>query len=180
MRRLILAALLALPPVTARAETAHDFTFARLDDGAPLPLSDFAGKSVLLVNTASFCGYTRQYRGLEALWRTYKDRGLVVLGVPSNDFNNQEPGTAAEIRAFCTEHYDVTFPLTEKVHVKGPEAHPFYQWVASQRGAEALPEWNFHKYLIGPDGALLGTFRSGLEPGAGSLMDAIEKALPGN
>ena len=118
-----------------------------------MPLAAWRGRPVLVVNTASFCGYTPQYRDLEALWRRYRERGLVVLGVPSNDFGQQEPGSAAEIKQFCETNYQVDFPLTEKYRVIGGDAHPFYRWVAAQLGEAGAPRWNFHKYLIGPDGS---------------------------
>ena len=114
-------------------DNAHGFEFAKIDGGA-LPLSAWKGHPVLVVNTASFCGYTPQYRDLEALWQKYRDRGLVVLGVPSNDFGAQEPGSAAEIKNFCESNYQVDFPLTEKVRVIGGNAHPFYRWVAETLG----------------------------------------------
>lgn len=160
----------------AQSETAHDFTFTGID-GKPLALSQFAGKIVLVVNTASECGYTPQYEGLEELWKTYGDRGLVVVGVPSNDFGGQEPGTADEIATFCKVNYGVTFPLTDKTVVKGKEAHPFYQWVAKQGGEAALPKWNFHKYLIGRDGRYLGYFSTQAKPMGPKIRSAVEQAL---
>ncbi len=122
-----------------------------------LPLDAWRGRPVLVVNTASFCGYTPQYRDLEALWQRYRERGLVVLGVPSNDFGQQEPGSAAEIKQFCETNYAVDFPLAQKCRVIGGEAHPFYRWVAESLGEAGTPRWNFHKYLIAPDGELAGT-----------------------
>src|SRR6202042_3672641 len=112
------------------SDSAHDFEFAAIDGGA-LPLSAWKGHPVLVVNTASYCGYTPQYRDLEALWQQYRDRGLVVLGVPSNDFGAQEPGTPAEIKSSCETNYAIDFPLTEKYRVIGGSAHPFYRWVAA-------------------------------------------------
>src|SRR5689334_15814537 len=127
--------------------SAHDFSFTSID-GKPLKLADFAGHPVLVVNTASECGLTPQYKGLEALWQKYRDRGFVVLGVPSNDFGRQEPGSAEEIKNFCTTRYSVDFPMTEKCHVIGGAAHPFYRWVADTLGEGGTPRWNFHKYLV--------------------------------
>ena len=115
------------------AENAHRFEFTAIDGGT-LKLSAWAGHPVLVVNTASFCGYTPQYRDLEALWKQYRDKGLVVLGVPSNDFGAQEPGSAAEIKQFCETNYEIDFPLTEKYRVVGGDAHPFYRWVAASLG----------------------------------------------
>jgi glutathione peroxidase len=156
--------------------SAHDFEFRSID-GKPLKLKDFAGHPVLVVNTASECGLTPQYKGLQALYDTFRDRGLVVLGVPSNDFGGQEPGTEAEIENFCTERYRVTFPMTSKYAVVGANAHPFYKWAVSEAGEGAAPRWNFHKYLIGKDGALAGTFASKMTPEDPALRSAIEAAL---
>jgi glutathione peroxidase len=158
------------------SENAHSFTFNAIDGGA-LPLSAWSGHPVLVVNTASFCGYTPQYRDLEALWQKYRDRGLIVLGVPSNDFGAQEPGSGAEIKSFCESNYSVDFPLTEKYRVVGGQAHPFYAWVAATLGEGAAPRWNFHKYLIGPDGELAGAWPSSVRPGDAAITGEIEKAL---
>ena len=146
-------------------------------NGGALPLLAWKGKPVLVVNTASFCGYTPQYKGLEALWRRYKDRGLVLLGVPSNDFGGQEPGSAAEIKAFC-ETYDVSFPLSRKEKVVGGEAHPFYRWVAAELGDAGVPRWNFHKYLVDGGGLLVEAWPSRVTPDSAEIMSAIEGALP--
>ena len=157
--------------------TALDFSFTAID-GNSLPLSSFKGKAVLLVNTASHCGFTSQYGELQALWRRYRDRGFVVLGVPSNDFGGQEPGTNTEIKTFCEVNFDVDFPLTEKVHVKGEKAHAFYAWAEKELGALAKPRWNFHKYLIAPDGRLVDWFSSVTSPNSARLIQAIENVLP--
>lgn len=178
-RRLFLsamAAVAAMPRVSAAA-TAHDFAFEAIE-GQKLGLADFRGKAVLVVNTASFCGYTPQYAGLQRLWERYRQRGLVVLGVPSNDFGAQEPGTAQEIKRFCETNYSIDFPLTGKVAVVGAAAHPFYRWAASVLGTESIPRWNFHKYLVGPDGQLRGWFPTRVEPDSPPLIQAIEAALP--
>ena len=155
---------------------AHSFSFTSID-GKPMPMTAYKGKAVLVVNTASACGLTPQYKGLEALWRTYKDKGLVVLGVPSNDFGAQEPGSEKEIKTFCETSFGVDFPMTSKNHVIGPNAHPLYQWAAKELGEGAQPRWNFHKYLIGKDGSLAGTFGSRTEPEAADVKQAIEAAL---
>lgn len=155
--------------------SAHDFTFPAID-GGELPMKAWAGKPVLVVNTASFCGFTPQYRELEAVWRKYKDRGLVVLGVPSNDFGQQEPGKAAEIKQFC-ETFDVSFPLADKQVVVGATAHPFYRWIAAELGAGGVPRWNFHKYLIAPDGTIAGAWPSAVKPDAPAITREIEAAL---
>ena len=169
--------LMASSSAQAADKTAYDFSFTAID-GGPLPLSTFKGKAVLVVNTASECGYTPQYKDLQALWQRYRDRGLVVLGVPSNDFGGQEPGTEAEIKRFCERQYAVDFPLTAKVHVTGGEAHPFYQWAAEVAGEVAAPRWNFHKYLVGPDGELPAWFPTKTLPAAKDVTAAIEAALP--
>lgn len=179
LQRLVSPARAAgLPQDRARrtSMSAHDFEFVAID-GDPLPVRAWTGKPVLVVNTASFCGYTPQYAGLEALWRAYKDRGLVLLGVPSNDFGGQEPGSAAEIKAFC-ETYDVSFPLSRKERVTGGEAHPFYRWIAAELGDAGVPRWNFHKYLVDGEGLLVGAWPSPVTPESAELRSAIESVLP--
>ncbi len=156
--------------------TAHDFSF-RAIDGGELDLAGFRGKAVLVVNTASECGFTPQYAGLEELWRRFRDRGLVVLGVPSNDFGQQEPGGEAAIKEFCETNFAVDFPLTAKERVIGGEAHPFYRWVAAELGEDNAPRWNFHKYLLDKDGALAGAWPSRVEPLADEIVDAVAAAL---
>ena len=156
--------------------TAHDFTFTTIDN-KPLDMKGFAGKPVLVVNVASYCGFTPQYTDLEKLHETYGPRGLVVLGVPSNDFGAQEPRTEPEIAKFCETMYGVKFPLTSKQKVIGPDAHALYQWIAQEAGEGAAPKWNFHKYLIGKDGSLQGAWPSRVRPGSSEITDAIEKAL---
>ena len=155
---------------------AHDFDFTTID-GLPLPLARFRGKLLLVVNTASACSYTPQYGGLEKLWQAQRGRGLIVLGVPCNDFGAQEPGSEAEIGAFCQKNYGVTFPLTGKFEVKGKAAHPFYRWAGEQAGAEGRPKWNFHKYLIGRDGEFLGWLPSTTAPMGPKMRKAVEKGL---
>jgi glutathione peroxidase len=182
-RHLLLGAALAgLIPYRAQATamsriTAYAFSFKGLDGGDIL-LASFGGHPILVVNTASLCGYTPQYTGLQALWTRYRDKGLMVLGVPSNDFGGQEPGGKAEIQKTAHDDYHVTFPLTEKVAVKGTDAHPFYRWAAQERPLEA-PRWNFHKYLIGRDGRLRAAFTSAVEPNDPRLITAIEQELAG-
>lgn len=156
---------------------AYQFTFKHLMNGAPLPLSDFKGKVVLVVNTASHCGFTLQYEGLEKLYNIYKDQGLVVLGVPSNDFGQQEPGTSEEIATFCKTNYGVTFPLTAKEAVSGSGAHPFYLWVRKVLGFGSAPKWNFYKYLINRNGQLVEYYNSMTAPDAKKLTSKIEELL---
>ena len=176
---LMAAALFAwTAPQTAAAEggTAFDLGFTSIE-GEDLPLARFAGKALLVVNTASFCGYTDQYADLQEIWRAYRDRGLVVLGVPSDDFD-QEADSEAEIKRFCEVNFDVDFPLTERAHVRGPEAHPFFRLVAGQLGEDALPRWNFHKSLVTPDGAVAASWPSRVRPTSPEVVGAIERALP--
>lgn len=157
--------------------SAFDFGFTSID-GKPMPLDAYQGKVLLVVNVASFCGLTPQYEGLEALSQQYRDQGLVVIGVPANDFGAQEPGTEAEIQQFCTTKFAVDFPMTAKEPVVGPAAHPFYQWAVAELGADAAPKWNFHKYLVGRDGKVT-SFGSRTTPDAAELVGAIEAALRG-
>jgi len=163
--------------MAADTGSAYQFSFVSID-GKPMPLSDFKGKTVLVVNTASQCGFTPQYTQLENLWKKYKDKGLVIVGVPSNDFGGQEPGSNAEIKKFCEGNYDVDFPLTSKYDVKGPEAHPFYQWAAATGGDAAVPKWNFHKLLLDQNGKLIAEFPTKTKPDAPEVTQAIEASLP--
>ena len=157
-------------------EDPYRFEFTSID-GDSLPFEAWRGRPVLVVNTASYCGYTPQYSDLEALWQRYRGRGLVVLGVPSNDFGAQEPGSAAEIKRFCAAGYAVDFPLTEKCRVIGGEAHPFYKWIATELGEAGVPRWNFHKYLVAPDGQLAGTWPSQVAPSDKRITAEIERLL---
>lgn len=157
--------------------SAHDFEFKDID-GQPLPLARFAGHPLLVVNTASECGFTPQYAELQDLWSRYRDVGLIVLGVPSNDFGAQEPGDEAAIKQFCSARYRVDFPMTAKQIVIGAEAHPFYRWIAEQLGEDAAPRWNFHKYLIAPDGTVAGLWPSKVSPLDDDMTAAIESLLP--
>lgn len=157
-------------------QTAFDFSFPAID-GATIDLADYQGRILLIVNTASQCGFTPQYDGLQALHEAYGDKGLVVIGVPSNDFGKQETGAAEEIAEFCEVNFGITFAMTDKVKVKGDEAHPFYQWAKSQSGFAGRPRWNFHKYLIGADGSVLDWFSSMTAPESDKLKQAIERAL---
>ncbi len=162
--------------MVASTAKAHDFAFTTTD-GAPLPLAQFRGKLLLVVNTASRCGFTPQYRELQSLWEKYRARGLTVIAVPSNDFGEQEPGSNAEIKKFCQDKYAVDFPLAAKEKVSGADAHPFYQWAASEGGEAAAPRWNFHKYLIGPYGDLAGVYPSQVKPLDRSVTDDIDRLL---
>jgi glutathione peroxidase len=161
----------AMTPVTAYA-----FSFAGLE-GDAIRLADYAGKPIIVVNTASLCGFTPQYAGLEQLFTHFHDRGLMIIGVPSNDFGGQEPGGPAEISETANKEYGVTFPLTAKADVKGPNAHPFYKWAAVERPQET-PKWNFHKYLVGSDGYISAVFPTEIEPTDPRVVDAVVKELP--
>jgi len=149
--------------------------------GKPSSLGDFKGKAVLVVNVASQCGLTPQYTGLQKLQDTYEGRGFSVVGFPCNQFLEQEPGTADEIAEFCTVNYGVTFPLFEKIEVNGPDRHPIYDTltvVPDADGAAGDIQWNFEKFLLSPDGAIVGRFRPGVEPEDPTLVAAVEAALP--
>lgn len=172
----IFTAASVTPPARAGEGSAFDFAFDAID-GQPLPLAQWRGKVLLVVNTASFCGFTKQYAGLQQLWTTYEARGLVVIGVPSNDFGGQEPKAEGEIKQFCEGAFGITFPLTTKQVVTGDTAHPFYKWAAAAAGPKGVPAWNFHKYLIGRDGRLVAALSTRSAPDAAEVVGAIEKAL---
>ncbi len=184
LRSLLAAGLVAVAAlgsaVTAHAQAAAScpallqHTFARLQDEKPQSLCQYAGKVVLVVNTASFCGFTGQYKGLEELYARYKDKGLVVLGFPSNDFS-QETGSNAQIAEFCENTFGVKFPMFAKSSVKGPEASPLFRELAQQSGT--APRWNFHKYLLGRDGKLVDQYSSLTAPDSKTLVRAIEQQL---
>ena len=143
-------------------------------DGNDVNLASYKGKVVLMVNVASKCGFTPQYKGLEALYRKYKDQGFVILGFPANDFKGQEPGTNEQIKEFCTSKYDVTFPMMSKISVKGADQHPLYKQLTDAKGPVT---WNFNKFLVGKDGKLIEHFDSKVKPEDAKLTGAIEKAL---
>ena len=155
--------------------TAYAFTVSGLA-GGDIRLSDYAGRPLLVVNTASLCGYTPQYAGLQQLWSEFHDRGLMIIGVPSNDFGGQEPGGASEIAETAQHQYGVTFPIAAKAVVTGPTAHPFYKWAADARPKD-VPRWNFHKYLIGRDGYIAEAFPSTVDPSDTRVKTAIARAL---
>ena len=165
------------PPLPgAAAKRAWDFNLVAID-GAPLPLARFKGKVVLLVNSASKCGYTPQYDGLQKIHLRYAPEGFTVLAVPSGDFLGQEFGNNRDISTFCQTKFGIKFPMAEKGHVVGPEALPIYRWAAAELGADNTPRWNFHKYLIGRDGRLIRAFATKIEPTAPEVTSAIEAAL---
>lgn len=182
-RRTVLAATASLaggpafaqgPGMSAASSTAYAFSFEGLEGGT-LRLAELAGRVLLVVNTASSCGFTPQYAELQQVWSRYRDRGLTVIGVPSDDFN-QERGTHKEIAEFCSGVYGVTFPMTAKQKVRGGEAHPFYRWVAAQRPAD-IPTWNFHKYVVGRNGQVIGAFPARVRPNDPRIIALIEAQL---
>jgi glutathione peroxidase len=166
---------MAQSPGMSRA-SAYAYSFPGLAGGS-IRLIDHAGKPILIVNTASQCGFTPQYASLQELWTRYRERGLTVVAVPSNDFGGQEPGRPEEIAHAAHQGFGVTFPLAAKVEVKGADSHPFYKWAALERPFEA-PSWNFHKYLIGRDGRIAATFPSNVDPMDDRVVAAVEKELP--
>jgi glutathione peroxidase len=185
-RRTILASLLAattIPPSIRAAHaqaamsgiTAYAFSFPALA-GGNIRLADYAGHPMMVVNTASLCGFTPQYAGLQQLWSEFHDRGLMIVGVPSNDFGGQEPGGATEIAETAQHQYGVTFPMAAKAVVKGPDAHPFYRWAATARPKD-VPRWNFHKYLVGRDGYLADVFPESVDPLDTRVKTAVARAL---
>ncbi|MHA7900758.1 MAG: glutathione peroxidase [Henriciella sp.] len=175
------------PPVAAPPQTAETPMTAPNTDifqvgfttitGQPLPFSEFKGQVTLVVNTASRCGYTGQYEGLQELYTTFKDQGFTVLGVPSNDFGAQEPGTEAQIVEFCETNYGVEFPLTRKTTVVGADQHDFYKLAKTSLGDKAEPKWNFHKVLVGRDGRFIQAYPSSIRPADIELVADIERAL---
>jgi glutathione peroxidase len=179
MKPTLLLALLLAPLATFAAEnkSVKDIPFKTID-GEKTSLKAYDGKVVLVVNVASKCGLTPQYKDLESVYRKYKDKGLVIVGFPCNDFGRQEPGTLEEIKAFCKDRYDVSFPMMEKVKVKGDGQHPLYAALTGKEGAfPGNVKWNFGKFLIGKDGVPLQRFEPGEKPDSGKVTKAIEAAL---
>lgn len=172
-RRMLLTAVIGAGMAAGKEHVAWDFSFPSIDEGS-LNFSAFKGRVLLVTNTASFCGYTYQYEGLEKLHKAASSRGLTVIGVPSQDFN-QESADNNTVKTFCEATFGVEFPMAGISHVRGQSAAPFYTWVREQTGWE--PSWNFSKVLIGRDGRILGTFGSGDEPQGPKLSQAIETAL---
>lgn len=174
-KRILLTLLGVFMTSPARAEF-YDIS-VRSIDGKDYSLEDYRGKVVLVVNTASECGFTPQYEGLEKLYETYKDKGFVLLGMPCNQFGDQEPGTNAEIKAFCERRYGVTFPLLTKADVKGPNRHPLYKFLLEGLGLEGNVGWNFEKFLVDREGKVVRHFSSNVAPGDAELIKSIEKEL---
>ncbi len=178
MKRFLLpvAAVLCAAPLVL-AQSLYDIPLKTID-GKDASLKDFKGKVLLIVNVASECGYTPQYEGLQKLHAQFKDEGLAVLGFPCNDFGGQEPGTPEQIKQFCSSNYQVTFPLFEKVTIKGPQKHPLYEQLTGRQSPfPGEVKWNFGKFLIGKDGKIAGRFDSAVEPGSAELVNAVKAAL---
>ena len=160
----------------ALSQSVYDFSFPSIEGGT-LSLSDYAGKPLLIVNTASECGFTGQYDGLQKLYDEFGKDGLIVIGLPSNDFGKQEKGTADEIKSFCEVNFNITFPLSDKIKVKGDDAHPFYLWAKAQSGFAGRPRWNFHKSLFDRNGQLADWFATTTAPDNGKVIEAIRSVL---
>ena len=158
--------------------SAHDFTFSGIDN-KPIDMKQYKGHPVLVVNVASFCGFTPQYTELQKLHETYGPKGLVVLGVPSNDFGAQEPKSESEIKKFCETSFGVTFPMTTKERVIGVDAHGLYEWISGHAGEAVAPKWNFHKFLFDKDGHLAGSWPSKVSPTSKEITGEIEAMLAG-
>ncbi len=154
---------------------AYDYEFKSID-GDKIKLSDYKGKVIVVVNVASRCGYTPQYEGLQSLWSNYKNKDVIVLGVPTNNFR-QEPGSNKEIKDFCESNFGITFPMTEKISVLGNNSHPFYKWAKEDYGIGAIPKWNFHKIIIGKEGKIVDTFSSITKPSSKKFLKIIEELI---
>ena len=165
------------PPATASSEIGPWTFTLTLANGDVLPLASLRGKVILLVNTASRCGFTKQYTGLQKLYAEYHERGFEVIAIPSNDFGAQEPGTNAEIQQFCTTHFQVTFPVVAKVSVKGTSLHPLYAWLTEKSPFPGPIAWNFTKFLVGRDGRVIARWASRTAPDDGELRKAVSAAL---
>ena len=179
MKKLLLSLLIFAGVAMAGEKSIYDFTMNSID-GKATPLSSLKGKVVLLVNVASRCGFTPQYSALESVYEKYKGRGFVIVGIPANNFGSQEPGTNEEIKTFCSTKYNVTFPMMAKVSVKGGDITPLYQYLTDktanpQTGGEI--QWNFTKFLVGPDGKTVARFEPNVTPDDPQVTSAIEKAL---
>lgn len=160
---------------SANAVNAYDYNFNGIN-GNLIKLSDYKDKVIVIVNVASRCGYTPQYKDLQFLWSKYKSENLVVIGVPTNNFR-QEPGSNREIKDFCETNFGINFPMTEKMNVIGKNSHPFYKWAKKDFGIGAIPKWNFHKIIIGKDGKVADTFSSITKPSSKKFLDIIENLI---
>ena len=162
--------------VASYEKLAYDFQFKDLD-GSPLSLSAYKGKIIIAVNVASQCGFTKQYEDMQNIWNEYQEKDVVMLGIPSNDFGQQEPGSSEDIKNFCEAKFGITFPMTEKVSVKGNHAHPFYLWAKNNHGSSAVPKWNFHKIIIDKTGKVAETFSSMTNPSSKKFIKVIENLI---
>ena len=162
--------------ISENHQTLFDFQINSIN-GDKLKLSNYKGKTLLLVNVASNCGFTKQYDDLQNLYNTYKDKGLVVLGIPSNQFGGQEPGSDSEIKDFCETNFNITFPMTSKYDVKGNNAHPIYLWAKESYGKSTIPKWNFHKILINKNGRVEDTFASFTNPMSKKIIKKLDQIL---
>ena len=157
------------------AQLAYDFQFKGIDKES-IKLDEFQNKVIVVVNVASRCGFTNQYDDLQKLWTKYQNKGVVVIGVPTNDFN-QEPGSNSDIKDFCETNFNISFPMTEKTNVKGNNSHPFFKWAKENYGKKAIPKWNFHKIIIGKDGKIADTFASITKPSSQRFTNSIENLI---
>jgi glutathione peroxidase len=178
INRYILITLFLLIGGNGLAINAYDFSFTSIDGESQINLSEYKGKTILVVNTASLCGFTYQYDGLQSLYDNYGDDGLVVLGIPANDFSQQEPGQENEIKEFCETNFNITFPMTSKEIVKGKGSHPFFDWTRDELGfLDGVPRWNFHKIIIDKNGNAIGGYTPLTKPSSKRFIKVIEKAL---
>ena len=181
MKKIFIIIILTSIIFMNNAQSNYEKTFFDLNiksiDGNNIELSKYKNKAILVVNVASNCGFTKQYTDLQKLWEKYKSRGLIVIGIPSNQFGNQEPGTNEEIKKFCEFNFNINFPITDKVDVKGEKAHQIYVWAKENYGKSAIPKWNFHKILINKDGQIHDTYNSFTNPQSKKITTEIEKIL---
>ena len=158
---------------------AYDFKFINID-GSQLHLNIFKNKVIVVINVASQCGFTKQYEDMQKIWDKYQSKGVIMIGVPSNEFGQQEPGTNEQIKNFCESKFGITFPITEKISVKGKNAHPFYMWAKENYGKSAIPKWNFHKIIINKSGKIENTFTSFTKPSSKKFISVLEKTISKN
>jgi glutathione peroxidase len=156
--------------------SAYDFEFNNID-GKTLKLSKYKNKVIVIINVASKCGFTNQYSDMQSIWNKYNKKDFVLIGVPSNDFGKQEPGTNQEIKKFCETNFNITFPMTEKTVVVGDNAHPFYKWAKETYGKKSIPKWNFHKIIINKSGQIIKTFTSFTNPSSKKFIDELNNIL---
>ena len=177
-KKIITYILIIMFSFFAKSEAKYEKLFFQLEikdiEGNLINFSNYQGKTILLTNVASKCGFTKQYAGLQKLYEKYKDRGFIIIGIPSNQFGGQEPGTNKEIKNFCETNFNISFLITEKVLVKGTNAHPIYLWAMKNHGKSTIPKWNFHKILINKNGKVQNTFSSFVSPLSKKIINEIE------